>query len=135
MELTNFGSIMKFALDRESEVKAILEQASGNKNLSAINGKVAELAALNQGNVKLLERTRRENICEMVLHPITGLNFADYIFSTTSAAAISESEFSSLLADVSNKLSRFYSEAGEKLPADEAKRVFLKLAKKRYFEA
>lgn len=132
MELVNFGSIMKFAIDRESDVKTLLEHASSNAALSSMGSKITGLAEINRKNIKLLETTRRENICEMVLHPIAGLDSEDYMFAAPPAGGLTEDGFRAILEDANGKLSRFYNDAADKLPADDAKRAFHKLAKKRY---
>ncbi len=123
---------MKFAIDRETDLKDILVRAIADPKLSSLADQLTAMTAQNQSNLKLLERTRREGICEMVLHPITGLNSDDYVFAADPHALGSADGFVSFIKIASEKLMRFYATAGEKLPADDAKRAFLKLAKKPY---
>lgn len=132
MELTSFGSVMKFAIDLEGEMAAILDQAAASGTLSSLHPRIGELKEQNKGNLKLLERTRREGICEMVLHPISGLNAEQYAFSASRIGEMAEAEFRSFLEGAGGRLAAFYSDAAEKLPADDAKRAFHKLARKRY---
>lgn len=133
MELQSFGAVMKFAIDRETGIKTLLDEAQKNEKLLSIREKISEMAAINSGNLKLLERTRREGVCEMVLHPIAGLDANDYLFSSASAGGLKPDEFLALIENISGKIVKFYSDAACKLPADDAKRAFQKLAKKKYF--
>lgn len=132
MELTSFGSIMKFAIERESDVKAILSEAAKSEKLNPIREKIEALISQNSGNLKLLERTRREGICEMVLHPISGLDEANYLFSATKVEGMSPNDFETLIKKVCGKIAKFYADAADKLPADDAKRAFHKLAGRSY---
>ncbi|MBI2974398.1 MAG: hypothetical protein HYY43_02260 [Deltaproteobacteria bacterium] len=111
MELNNFGAIMKFALECENELASMLEKNPGN---------YGEFLKQTQKNIKLLERTRRECINEAVLQPISGLRSENYIFQTSEP-----------LAEVISKMASFYNDAAEKLPVDEAKRLFRQIAVKR----
>lgn len=132
MELTNFGSIMKFAIEQEEVFSSALEQAAANEKLSPLNAAIASLKEQNANNRKLLERTRREGICEMVLHPIEGLCADEHQFSAAGVDAMTAEEFRTFVEGAAGKLAAFYAAAAEKLPADDAKRAFQRLAKKRY---
>lgn len=132
MELTNFGAIMKFALERENDIKSVLDFGLKNQALSSLVPGINEMIRQNQNNIKILERTRREDINEVVLHPVADLDDQVFLFELPSIEGITKNEFLSFLEVASARLSRFYSEAGEKLHTDDAKRVFQKLAKKKY---
>lgn len=132
MELTNFGSIMKFAIDSETVLKNFLEEAAVDTRFSSVSAKISTLKKLNNSNLKLLERTRREGICEMVLHPITDFHSESYEFEGCRISEMTQEQLISFVENAGTKLSKFYSDAALKLPADDAKRAFQKLAKKRY---
>lgn len=132
MELTSFGSVMKFAIDREGDVKAALGRAAADPKFSAFAEKIKTMSLQNESNLKTLERTRRENINEVVLYPITGLDDSKYLFDARDSAEITEESFLKMIEAMSEKLSGYYAEAAEKLHTDDAKRIFQRLAKKKY---
>ena len=81
MELTAFGAVIKFAMDLEEEVAARVETLAGHDGVSM--GKLGdEISAHARKNIKLLERTRREHVNELVLEPATGLDSSDYELET-----------------------------------------------------
>lgn len=122
---------MKFALEREEELLAAIERANKNSNLSSLHDLLNDFSAQGKKNLKLIERTRRENINEVVLQPISGLNAADYVFGQISAESSSQADFSNYLKNSIAKISNFYNDAADRLPVDEAKRLFRQIAKKR----
>lgn len=132
MELTSFGSIMQFAIGLEEAMRSALDQAAGSGRLAPLRDAIGALREQNAGRLKLLERTRREGICEMVLHPIDGLKANDYAFSAPRGGEMTAEEFRSFLEGAGGRIAAFYGDAAEKLPADDAKRVFQKLAQKQY---
>jgi len=131
MEITTFGAVMKFAMEREGDVQAALDEAARNTNLSSLHGRIGELTTQVKKNIKFLERARRENINEMVLEPISGLEEKDYFFRVPSVNDISGEEFNRFLEESNNRIVAFYNDAARELPVDEVKRLFERLAKKR----
>ena len=79
-ELTTFGALIRHALALEEfavELYKGLEQSyQGNADLSRV---FADLAAQHGARQKLLERTRREKLSEMILEPIEGLDGRLYV--------------------------------------------------------
>ena len=78
MELTTFGSIMKFAMDCEEEIVSTLEGMAGNADLPPFGYLLDRIISEGKKNMKVLERTRREGINEVILHPITDLDSDNY---------------------------------------------------------
>lgn len=132
MELNNFGSIMKFAIDSEEKIRKLLDGVSADSKFSSVADKITGLREINKSNIKILERTRREGICEMVLHPITNFDSGIYELDSRPVSETNETQLIEYMKVADEKLSKFYADAADKLPADDAKRAFQKLAKKRY---
>ena len=65
-ELNSFGSVLTFAIALETQLRD-MHQAAGR----------AALADLAEKNRQKLERVRRENVVEITLEPISGLNAAE----------------------------------------------------------
>lgn len=80
-ELNSFGSVMTFAIELEAKLVDVYARA----------GK-ADWSAASEKRKQKLERVRRENVVEITLEPIEGLNAADYTLppnaSPSEAAAI-----------------------------------------------
>src|SRR5690606_20328561 len=68
VELNSFGSVLSFAIALEVQLRNIHDEA-GNKDAAAIAEK----------NRQKLERVRRENVVEITLEPIEGLDVANYV--------------------------------------------------------
>ncbi len=126
-ELTNFGSLVRFALELESASASFYR--TGAELLPSGQGAAAlrELADLHEGRHRLLERTRQQKLNEMVLEPITGLEGRRYVFDAAIARAAEVREKAVALEDVG---ARFYGESAEVAQSllTEAARTFRKLA-------
>ena len=118
MELTSFGTVIKFAIDREKELGE-LAAAAGKADMEKLCGK----------NVKLLERTRRESVNEMILQPIDGLDSSVFILSDAPAEPTAE-EAAELIPVTLENMVAYYKAAGEKMFIPEVRSVLLRIAKK-----
>ena len=74
MELTTFGAVVKFALDIEAEVSSFYESAIGVATDPDLGKLLESLFHRGQKRIKTLLRVRRENVTEMILEPIAGLD-------------------------------------------------------------
>jgi len=78
MELGTFGAVMKFALELESSTLTFYEEAITKLSEDDLNAIFETLKESCSKRIKTLERIRRENVTEMILEPITGLNNDEY---------------------------------------------------------
>jgi hypothetical protein len=65
--------------------------------------------------LKTLERVRRENVTEMILEPIIGLDSENYRLSAEIPSGAEEREVQELAVNIEKKLHEFYTQAGAKL--------------------
>ena len=70
MPLENFGSILNFAENLECQDQEFYEAVAANPACAAYKSVFEELAADVRKNIKTVQRTRRENVTEMILEPI-----------------------------------------------------------------
>jgi hypothetical protein len=92
VELNSFGSVLSFAIALENQLRDIHNQSG--------NAAQAETADKNR---QKLERVRRENVVEITLEPIEGLDAAKYgIDGSTPQQA--ESVAASFYTDVAPKI-------------------------------
>lgn len=124
MSLNTFGAILTFAIELEETLQKFYKSAS------ALGGDSAELMekyARKSGERKQrLIGIRQENVTEMVLEPISGLNIEDYKLNaatpTDGSAALKEA------TRLEQRAERFYTNAGPKINVSEPRRAFAKFA-------
>jgi len=78
VELTTFGALVKFALDIEAEVSSFYESTIGVTTDPYLGNLFEALLNRGQKRIKTLLRIRRENVTEMILEPIAGLDSDAY---------------------------------------------------------
>ncbi|MEP7287266.1 MAG: hypothetical protein ABI947_16040 [Chloroflexota bacterium] len=124
MSLNTFSAILTFAISFEEKLQDFYQQAQ------AVGGDLAELFenyANKSGKRKQrLTGSRQDNVTEMVLEPISGLNSADYepTFTAPTDRGVALTE----AIQLEQRAERFYTEAGPKINVTEPRRMFQKLA-------
>lgn len=111
MELGTFGAILKYAMEIEQEVNKFYESAASVAKDQKLVDKFMELHKRGEKRLKTLERVRRENVTEMILEPIVGLDSDDYKIETE----ISETGLIDTALSIEKTLHGFYSEAAIKI--------------------
>ena len=107
VELNSFGSVLSFAIALETQLRNIHEQA-GN----------ASAATSADKNRQKLERVRRENVVEITLEPIEGLDAANYVIGAGGTPEQSEAV-----------AAKFYSEVAPKINVKAAQRALEQIGK------
>ena len=95
--LNSFGSIMTYAINLEANLRDYYASAGNDQRAAEADKQRTKL-----------ERTRRENVLEITLEPIDGLDEANYVFdlddtSKTGQAAV-EATAAKFYADVAPKI-------------------------------
>ncbi|MCU0513003.1 MAG: hypothetical protein MUE40_10575 [Anaerolineae bacterium] len=109
--LNSFGSIMTFAIDLETRLRDYYE-AAGN----------ADRARECEKRRSNLERVRRENVTEIKLEPIAGLEAADYALPLADASAGGQQAAARVAA-------QFYQAVAPKINVREAQRALERCAR------
>jgi rubrerythrin len=124
VSLNTFGAIVTFAIDLEGAMQRFYEQAS------AVGGDAAETfenyAKKSAKRRQRLIAVRQDNVTEMVLEPISGLNQIDY--EPNAAAPADQASALAEAIRLEERAERFYMDAGPKLNVTEPRRAFQKLA-------
>ncbi len=115
MELGTFGVILKFAMDIEQEVTRFYEYASSVEKDQKLLGQYQDLYKRGQKRVKTLERVRRENVTEMILEPIIGLDSDNYQLITEIPSSVEQKDVKELAIDIEKELLEFYTHAAAKI--------------------
>lgn len=129
MSLTNFGGLLGFALEMETRNAAFFAEAAAccepDKPLLEGLAKESGLRA------KEIERTRRENVTEMILENLDAFEEVPFVRNPEPPREMAREEILSTARDLLNRSLRFYEEAGlilKRLP--EVAQAFKSLAKK-----
>ena len=115
MDLGTFGAIMKFALEVENEVANFYESVKEKAKDQELIDIFDSLTKRGHKRVKTIERVRRENVTEMILEQITGLDSDTYKPVTSLPDTIDDNTLRGIAAEVEKKLQSFYAEAGVKI--------------------
>jgi len=81
MELGTAGAVLSFALELERQAASFYQEALAHPKVSEgtrVRGVLEQLAQQQRRRVKRLERLRREQVTEMILEPIRGLEDEPY---------------------------------------------------------
>ncbi len=131
MALTTFGAIMGFAAgmvkEAEETYKALAEKAKGGTLKE-----VLEAFSVEEGkNHVLMVKTRRENVTEMILEPVSGLHQEDYGIDLQDFGSGEDMGLLRAALALEERGKRFFQEASAKVPLPEVARIFRKMAEKK----
>ena len=131
MPLENFGSILNFAEELESQDQEFYEAVVGNPACSDHQPMFEQFAADAGKNVKTVQRTRRENVTEMILEPIKDFVRAPYCEVCQTARDMTAADVLATANRLEDRAVRYYTEAAAKIKAlPEVARALKLLAKK-----
>lgn len=109
--LNTFGAVFTFAIELEARLSAYYESIGETDRSRAADKRR-----------KKLERVRRENVVEITLEPIAGLDAADYALELSDGSADAQAAAAGIAA-------RFYREAAPKINVRAAQRALERCGK------
>lgn len=109
--LNTFGAIMTFAIDLETRLRDYYQSVGDATRAAAADKRRANL-----------ERVRRENVTEIKLEPIEGLDEANYALNLADTSAAGQQAVEQIAA-------QFYTDTAPKLNVREAQRALERCAK------
>lgn len=109
--LNTFGAILTYAIELESKLNDYYQTVGNTERADSADKRRAKL-----------ERVRRENVVEITLEPIEGLDEADYAMNLTDTSAEGQSTAERLAA-------QFYSEVAPKINVRQAQRALERCGK------
>jgi len=131
MPLENFGSILNFAEELELQDLGFYKTLAENPACADHQHLFTELAAAIEKNVKAVQRTRRENVTEMILEPIKDFIRAPFCEECEGAGSMSASEALAAARRLEDRAIRYYTEAAAKIKAQpEVARALKTIGKK-----
>jgi rubrerythrin len=132
MPLQNFGSILNFAEELESQDQQFYAAAAENPTCAAHKVLLADLGSEASRNLKTVQRIRRENVTEMILEPVQDFTRASFCEACEGAANLSAAEVLATAQRLEARAERYYAEAAEKIKAlTEVSRALKTLGKNR----
>ena len=131
MALSTFGAIMGFAAEMVGQTKETYEDLIGKAGNSSLKKTLRELAEEEKKNYSLMEKTRRENVTEMILEPITGLHREDYDMDLRGLEQRNDGDLLRIVLTLEGREKRFFQDASAKVPLPEVARIFRKISQKK----
>ena len=117
MPLENFGSILNFAEELERQDETFYAAAANNPACAEQKALFEQFAADAKKNIKTIQRTRRENVTEMILEPIKDFVRAPFCEQCEGAATMNASEALEAAGTLEERAERYYTEAAVKIKA------------------
>ena len=131
MPLINFGSVLNFAEEIENQGEAFFAAAAGNPGCEPHRSLLEQFAANAGKHRKIVQRTRRENVTEMILEGIEGFTRAPYQETADGADTMSAGDVLAAARRLEERCLNYYQDAAVKLKAlSEVARSLKQLAKK-----
>lgn len=132
MSLENFGSILNFAEELERQDQEFYNIVAANPSCGDYKALFEEFAADAGKNIKTVQRTRRENVTEMILEPIKDFTREPYCEECQGADALDATGALDTAKGLESRAQRYYAEAAVKIKAlPEVARALKLLGKKR----
>jgi len=117
MDLRNFGSILKFAVELEAADQAFYKAVATNPACVEHKALFEELALQAKKNEQVMLRTRRENVTEMLLEPIYGFSSETFLTDREGAGKLNPGQVVELARELEDKAEGFYTQAAQKIQA------------------
>ena len=131
LDLGTFGVIIKFALEIEGRVSDFYHEVREHTRNETLVGLLGNLVTRGQKRITTLERIRRENVTEMILEPIEGLDSDSFKIETDVSRARDDAIIKTMVIAIETTLQKFYTTAARKIDfLPEAEYAFELLAEK-----
>jgi rubrerythrin len=128
MKLGTAGAILAFAIELEAGSAEFYQGVASLAEDQARSELLSSLAEAKTERKKLLERSRREYLNEILLEPIDGLESSRYLGHTGVASEMDPGAARQVLEELEENSRRFYLEAAELIALPQIARVLRKLA-------
>ena len=128
MELATVGAVLTYAIKVEDQSGAFYEQAASLTEATPTGEIFQSLAEARRKRQKVVERSRREFVNEMLLEPLEGLEGSDGLFDITAPEEPSSAALLDLAKELEEVGRRQYGEIAAQIShLPQLARVFRKL--------
>ncbi|MDJ0986637.1 MAG: ferritin-like domain-containing protein [Desulfobacterales bacterium] len=132
MPLENFGSILNFAEELELQDLGFYKILVDNPACAEHKAMFQSFAATIDKNVKNVQRTRRENVTEMILEPIKDFIRTPFCEECVGVDKMNAAEALDAARRLEDRAVRYYTEAASKIKAQPEVARALKLLGKKH---
>ena len=131
MALSTFGAIMGFAAEMVGQTKGAYETLVGKAKNPTLRETFQAFLREEDKTYSLMEKTRRENVTEMILEPITGLHQENYEITLKVQDQMEDSDLVKIGLVLEKREKLFFQDASSKVPLSEVARIFKKIVQKK----
>lgn len=131
MALSTFGAIMGFASEMIGSALDIYKIAIGKAIDPNLKETLQALLKEEEKNYSLMEQTRRENVTEMILEPITGLRQEDYEMDVKLSDHTKDVDLLKVALALEEKEKKFFIDSSAKVPLPEVARIFRRITQRK----
>jgi rubrerythrin len=131
MALSTFGAIMGFAAAMVQQTETFYKTMIQTAKDPILREALKVLLEEEGKNYSVMERTRRENVTEMILEPIAGLDQGGYEIEMKRLDQTMDADLLKMALILEERERRFFSEVSDKIPLPEVGRIFRKMAQKK----
>ena len=131
MPLISFGSILSFAEELEKKDEAFYAAAAANPAFAEQKDLFDQFLKDTRKNIKNVQRTRRENVTEMILEPVKDFTRTPFCEEIDPAESKTIVEILDAARCLEKRTERYYTEASVKIKAlSEVSRALKTIGKK-----
>jgi rubrerythrin len=131
MGLTTFGAIMGFAAEVVRQAEDVYRVMVAKSDDPALREVLQLFQREGRKNHSLMEKTRRENVTEMILEPVTGLHQEDYEIDLKISDQTDDVGLLKAAIILEEREKKFFRDASSKVPLPEVARIFRKIAQRK----
>ena len=131
MGLTTFGAIMGFAAETAGKTEEVYKTFASRAKTQTLKEVFQGLAEEEVKNHALMVKTRRENVTEMILEPVTGLQQEDYEIDLKVEEVTEDAGLLKAALMLEERQKKFFRDASSKVSLPEVARIFRKVAQKK----
>lgn len=117
MPLTSFGSILSFAEEIETRDMAFYSAAADHPEAAELKALFEKFAKECKKNIAIAQRTKRENVTEMILEPIRDFARAPFCIKEQDSVGMSASEVIETAKTMEQRSLDYYTAASKKIKA------------------
>jgi len=131
MALSTFGAIIGFAAEIIEETKLFCNDIKEKTKNPQLKEAIQHLIKESEKYYSLMEKTKRENVTEMILEPITGFEKEDYILNLDVLPKKDDEDLIEILLLLLERERRFFEDASNKVSLPEVARILSKISRKK----
>jgi len=115
MPLTSFGSILTFAEEFEIQDSDFYSDAINNPECAELKSLIEPFIKESKKNIVIIQRTRRENVTEMILEPIQDFVRAPFCIEKENAKGMSAVKTLETMKTIEQRSLDYYTASSKKM--------------------